>query len=135
MDKEILGRNGDGSLWFGDYRLEKKAKAEDFSHEGVVYKAKSFREITKLEKDGLLLFESVPGTRVEGFVQAEGGLRFTLEGDEDAQIILGLAEEAKYNVAVDGQDVGMIQAGLGGKLSFGVELTAGQPVAVRVERA
>ena len=62
--KELLRIEADGTLSFGDYTLPSKTKLEDFEYQGDLYKVKTFAEITKLEKNGMFLYESVPGTEM-----------------------------------------------------------------------
>ena len=97
-------------------------------------KVKTFKEMTKLEKNGLFLYESVPGTSVLDFVEKENGVEFIVEGDEDAQITIGLDDDTEYEVFVDGKSVGTMTTGLGGKLSLSVELEAAGEVPVKIER-
>ena len=132
--KELLRSEADGAISFGNHKLEQKAKVEDFEHVGDLLKVKTFREITKLEKNGMFLYESVPGTSVVGFVEKENGVEFTVEGDEDAQITIGLTDDTEYEVFVGGQSIGTMKTGLGGKLSLSVELASAGEVSVRVEQ-
>ena len=60
--QELIRTEADGSISFGDYHLDKKAKAEDFESGGDLYKVKTYSEITKLERNGMFVYESVPGT-------------------------------------------------------------------------
>ena len=53
--KELIRKESDGRLSFGNYELPSKAKVEDFPFEGDLLKVKTFNEITKLEKNGLFL--------------------------------------------------------------------------------
>ena len=62
--KELLRTEEDGTISFGNYELDQKSKLSDFEYNGDAYKVKTFREITKLEKNGMLVYESVPGTAV-----------------------------------------------------------------------
>ncbi|MBR6381220.1 MAG: endosialidase [Lachnospiraceae bacterium] len=135
MATELLRTEEGGKLSFGDYTLPAKSKVEDYPHGGDLLKCKSFKEITKLEKNGLFLYESVPGTSVEGFEETEDGISFTVRGAEDAQITLGLAEDTVYEVFVGGESTGAVQTGLGGKLSISVELSGEQPVSIEVRKA
>ena len=130
--KELLRNEGDKALSFGDYSLAEKQKVEDFAFQGDLYKVKTFSEITKLEKNGLFSYESVPGTSVIGFTEDSDGVSFTVEGTTDAQITLGLAEETTYKVFIDGQPSGEMTTNLGGKLVLSVELSEGTEVAVKV---
>ena len=59
--KELLRAESDGTLSFGDYTLTSKTKLDNFEFEGDLYKVKTFAEITKLEKNGMFVYESVPG--------------------------------------------------------------------------
>ncbi len=131
--EELLRSEANGGISFGNHKLEKKAKLEDFKHEGDLLKVKTFRDITKLEKNGMFLYESVPGTSVRNYVEKESGVEFLVEGDEDAQITIGLDEETEYEVFVDGAGIGTMTTGLGGKLSLSVELEAAGEVPVRIE--
>lgn len=131
---ELIRSESDGSISFGDYTLAEKAKLDDFSHDGDVYKVKTFKEITKLEKNGMFVYESVPGTAVNNFRASENKVTFNVEGAEDAQLTLGLEEDAEYEIFVDGESAGVVKTNLGGKLSASVELEGVDCVAVSVEK-
>ena len=118
----LIRTEGDGSLSFGNYELDAKSKVSDFEHFGDSYKVKTYKEITKLERNDLFVYESVPGTVVLNFSQKGDEVDFTVEGFEDTQIALGLEAENEYRVYVDGVDVGSARTNLGGKLVFSVEL-------------
>ena len=60
--KELLRAENDGTLSFGDYTLPTKTKKDNFEFEGDIYKVKTYDAMTKLEKNGMFLYESVPGT-------------------------------------------------------------------------
>lgn len=130
--EELLRSETDGAISFGNHKLSQKAKVEDFRHEGDLLKVKTYNQITKLEKNGLFLYESVPGTSVLNFAESEDGVAFIVEGDEDAQITVGLADDKEYEVFVDGESRGLIKTGLGGKLSLSVELEAAGEVPVKI---
>lgn len=130
--EELLRSETDGTISFGNHKLEKKAKVEDYRHGGDLLKVKTCKEITKLEKNGMFLYESVPGTSVLNFREKEDGVEFTVEGDEDAQITIGLTDDRAYEVFVDGDSIGAIKTGFGGKLSLSVELGAADEVPVKV---
>lgn len=131
--EELLRSEANGGISFGNHKLEHKAKLEDFKHEGDLLKVKTFKDITKLEKNGMFLYESVPGTSVRNYVEKENGVEFVVEGDEDAQITIGLDEETEYEVFVYGVGIGTMTTGLGGKLSLSVELEAAGEVSVKIE--
>lgn len=132
--EELLRGETNGGISFGNHKLAQKAKVEDFQHAGDLLKVKTFRDITKLEKNGMFLYESVPGTSVLNFTETENGVEFVAEGDEDAQITIGLEEDTEYEVFVNGKSVGTMATGLSGKLSLSVELEAAGEVPVRVKR-
>ncbi len=130
--KELLRTEQDGTLSFGDYSLGSKTKLEDFEHEGNLYKVKTFRELTKLERDGLFVYESEPGTAVNSLKISENGMEFKVSGPEDCQITAGLSEDSEYEVFINGQSIGRMKTNLGGKLSFGVSLENEDEVSVRI---
>lgn len=131
---ELIRTEADGSLSFGNHLLGTKSKKEGFESGGDQYKVKTFKEITKLEKNGMFVYESVPGTSVEHFVENEDGVSFVVEGDEDAQLTLGLEDDAEYRVEMNGEDAGTVRTNLGGKLSISVELEGIGEVKVRISK-
>ena len=133
--ENLICTQADGSISFGNYQLAAKSKLDNFEHNGDLYKVKTFREITKLEKNGMFVYESVPGTTVLELFASDKGMTFRVEGSEDAQITLGLQDETAYNVYVDGADAGEMKTNLGGKLSLSVELNEGAPVTVKIEKS
>lgn len=132
--KELLRSEADGTISFGDHTLEEKAKLDNFEHCGDLYKVKTFKTMTKLERNGMFVYESVPGTSVSHFVEAADGVKFTVEGDEDAQITLELEEDTEYQVLVNGNSAGKMKTNLGGKLNISVELAGFGEVLVEVTR-
>lgn len=131
---ELIRTEANGTLSFGDYTLGAKAKLDNYDFNGDKYKVKTFKEITKLERNGLFVYESVPGTAVTDFNQTENTVAFTVEGPEDAQITLELEEETEYEISIDGKSVGTMKTNLGGKLSMSVELEGADKVAIKVEK-
>ena len=120
--EELLRSESNGNISFGNHQLKHKSKLEDFEHVGDLYKVKTFKEMTKLEKNGLFLYESVPGTSVFDFAESEGETSFTVEGDQDAQITIGLEDDSEYEVFVGGESAGKMSTNLSGKLNISVEL-------------
>lgn len=130
--KELIRTEEDGTLSFGAYELAEKAKKSDYEYEGDLYKVKTFSEITKLEKNGLFVYESVPGTAVHHFHSTQNGVSFEVEGNGDAQIILGMADDAEYKIYINDINVGKMTAKMGGKLVLSVEIGAAELVPVKV---
>ncbi len=133
--EQLIRSEQDGTISFGNHKLEAKAKAEDYKHAGDLYKVKTYNTMTKLEKNGMFLYESVPGTSVLNFKEQAEGVEFVVEGDGDAQITIGLSDETEYEVYVKDDKVGTMSTGLGGKLNISVELAGEGEVAVKVIQA
>lgn len=133
--EELLRSEADNAISFGNHKLAAKAKVEDFQHAGDLLKVKTYNEITKLEKNGMFLYESVPGTSVLNFKENEDGVEFIVEGDEDAQITVGLVDDTEYEVFVADKSMGTMKTGLGGKLSLSVELQNVGEVSVKIVQA
>ena len=127
---ELIRTEADGTISFGDYTLGAKAKLDNFEHNGDIYNVKTFAEITKLERNGLFVYESVPGTTVEDFKADAGGVSFVVSGQDNAQITLGLCEESEYELIVDEAVIGKMKTNISGKLSFSADLSGGKAVQV-----
>jgi len=132
MDKELIWREEDGTLGFGDYTLAEKSKVNDFEFDGDLYKVKTFCEMTKLERNGMFVYESVPGTAVGHFQVSEKAVVFDVASGEDAQITLELEPEKEYKIFIDETNVGKMKTNLGGKLSVSVELDKDKAIPVKI---
>lgn len=130
--EELLRAEADGAISFGNHKLDAKAKLEDYEHAGNLWKVKTYKSMTKLEKNGMFTYESVPGTSVNNFVEKENGVEFLVEGEEDAQITIGLEDDMEYDVYVNDEKIGRMKTNLGGKLNLSVELSGAEQVAVKV---
>ena len=131
---ELIRSEADGTISFGDYTLGAKAKLDNFEHQGDIYKVKTFSEITKLERNGMFVYESVPGTAVLDLDVMEDGMSFLVEGPNDAQITVELEEDTEYAITIDGVNAGQMKTNLGGKLSFSVELEQSEQVSVSIRK-
>ena len=129
----LIRSEADGSLSFGNYSLPKKSKVSDFEHNGDLYKVKTHKEVTKLEKNGMFVYESVPGTTVTNF-KADDEISFEVEGFEDAQVTLELEAETEYKITVNDNDIGEMKTNLGGKLMFSLEVDEGAKTKVLIEK-
>lgn len=130
--KELLRAENDGTLSFGDYTLTKKTKLDNYEFEGDIYKVKTFAEITKLEKNGMFVYESVPGSTVEYFKETDSEVTFKVSAPEDVQFTLELEPESEYEVLIGGESAGKMVTNLSGKLSVSVELSADEGTEVKV---
>ena len=113
--QELIRTEDNGTISFGDYELNQKSKLSDYQYQGDMYKVKTYKEITKLERNGMFVYESVPGTSV-----------FHL------QITVELEAETEYQVFIDGASTGTMTTNLGGKLSFSVELDTNTKAEVKI---
>lgn len=130
---ELIRSESDGTLSFGDYTLAQKSKLSGFEFEGDSYKVKTFKEITKLEKNESFVYESVPGTTVHHLNMTDQLIEFQVEGEELAQLTLELEAESEYEVMIDDFHVGSMKTNLGGKLVVSVEFN-GKPQTVVIKK-
>ena len=132
--EELIREEGDGSLSFGNYELDSKTKKSDFPYDGASYKIKTFKEITKLERNGTMVYESVPGSTVTNFKREGAALTFDVEAPGDLSFTVELEPDTLYRLDVDGESAGSIQTNLAGKLSASIELDAGKKASVTIEQ-
>lgn len=131
---ELIREEETGALSFGNFALATKTKKDGFQYQGDSYKIKTFREITKLERNGMFVYESVPGTVVHDFRATDKAVNFVVEGEEDSQITLELEVEKEYKIHIDKVYVGKMKTNLGGKLNLSVELEPAKMVDILVEK-
>ena len=130
--EELIREEDNGTLSFGNYNLDNKSKVSDFEHNGDLYKVKTFKEITKLERNGMFVYESVPGTAVFNLNITDKETNFVVEGPEDAQVTLELEAEKEYKIFIDDTNLGKMRTNLGGKLVLSVELGMGGKSKIKV---
>lgn len=131
---ELIRKEENGTLSFGNYELPSKAKVDNFEFSGDLYKVKTFKEITKLEKNGMFAYESVPGTTVTNYNVTENSVQFDVEGNEDAQITLGLEEDTEYQITIDGTRTGDMKTNISAKLVLSVELEQAEVVSICIKK-
>ncbi len=132
--EELICTEQDGTISFGNYKLGQTAKTSDFEYQGDMYKVKTYNEITKLERNDMFVYESVPGTAAEHFRVTDEGVEFTVEGSKDAQITVQLENDTDYEIYVNDSAVGNMMTNMSGKLSVSVELEEGISVPVKAVR-
>ena len=130
--EELICTEQDGTISFGNYKLGQKAKKSDFEYQGDMYKVKTYNEITKLERNDMFVYESVPGTVVTDMSATEQEVTFKVEGWEDSSITLELEPEMEYAVTISGTDIGKMKTNLGGKLVLSIEMDPDQSYDVKV---
>ncbi len=122
----------DETISFGNYSLNEKSKKQDFEHQGDLYKVKTFYEITKLERNGMFVYESVPGTTVSNFMETDEGITCRLEGYKASQVTVQLEENTAYKIYEDGEVTGEITTNISGKLGINIDLEDGRPVELQI---
>lgn len=132
--KELIRIEKSGGISFGNYELAAKTKRSDFEYNGDLYKVKTFREITKLERNGMFVYESVPGTTVLDMKVDTGRMEFAVEGTDNTQITVEMEAECEYKVTIDREVAGFIDSNLGGKVSFSADLNPDKAVQVKIEK-
>lgn len=130
--KELLRAENDGTLSFGDYTLGSKTKLDGFEFQGDIYKVKTFSEITKLEKNEMFVYESVPGTAVTNFNASKQVVTFSVSAMQDVQFTLELEADTEYVVYLDDVNVGDMKTNLSGKLSVSAELEPERSMEVKI---
>ena len=116
-----------GGLSFGDYTAKEKIKVNDFENMGNIYNLRCHDLVTRLEKNGELLIETVPGSSIINFILNEKTCSFEIESSSAVQVTLGLAPETSYDLSIR-TDLGSdtkkeINTNRVGKLSFSVTLS------------
>ncbi len=132
--EELIRVEGDNTLSFGNHMLNEKTKKSDFEYLGDMYKVKTYNEITKLEKNGSMIYESVPGTAVNNFKFEDGNVEFKVESLADSQITLELESGTEYTLYIDGVNAGSMKSNLSGKLTLSIVAANGQTV-VKIVKA
>lgn len=130
--EELIRKESDGTISFGNYRLDVKSKVSDFEHDGDLYKVKTYNEITKLERNGMFVYESVPGTAVFHLELKDYETSFRVSGTDTAQITLELEAEKDYELFRDESYLGRMKTNLGGKLVFSIELNEEETAFIKV---
>lgn len=133
--KELIKKESNGSISFGNYDLPEKKKLADFEVAGDLYKVKTWNEMTKLERNGTFVYESIPGTAVNVFKETADEVTFFVEGTGQTQITLELESNNEYSVFVDDKDLGVSKTDVGGKITFDVDLQKGSMTVVKVVAA
>ena len=110
-------------LNFGDHTLTTKAKIDNFEFLENIYYLKTYDQITRLEKDSSLFFETVPGATVHNFIQNDDELSFSLLGNGHTSITLQLEGETVYRILNNKNSLlGSGVANSSGKINFSLEL-------------
>jgi len=131
--KEGIAALANGSLSFGNYEATDKIKVDDFACAGDVYKVRTHSKVTRLECNGKLLIETIPGAAMHEMTVSDMQIRFIAEGLGDTQITMELEAEKEYRLAVDDASIGTIKTNRSGKVTFNLELGSA-PRAVTIDK-
>jgi len=132
---ELIRSESNGTVSFGNYLLDTKSKLSDFEHNGDLYKVKTFKEITKLERNGMFVYESVPGTAVDHFTENDEGVSCRVEGYKTSQVTVQLEEETPYQIFENGELTAEITTNVSGKLAVNLDLEDGKPIDLEIVKA
>ena len=132
--EELIRTEEDATLSFGNDSLPEKTKKSDYEFDGDLYKVKTFSDITKLERNGMFVYESVPGTAVFGFRMTGDSVSFRVMGHENTQITIEMESSTEYEISIDGASVGVVRTNLGGKLTFSVALEPDRKAYVEITK-
>ncbi len=130
---EIIKSVDGESLSFGDYLADGKKKFNDFELGGNLYNVRTHKLVTRLEKNGGLLIETVFGSTVHNLKEKNDCISFDIEGIENTQITMELEGEKEYKIIVDNVNVGSTKSSKSGKINFSVELCE-NPQCVEIEK-
>ena len=131
---EIIRIEPDRTLSFGNYLATDKQKLGDFKLGNDTYKVKTHNELTRFERNDMMLLETVPGAAIHNFNLSEGGLVFAAEGTGSTRFTIGLQPDTEYNVYADDKLVDKTKSGLSGKINFSRELSTDSLRYIKIEK-
>jgi hypothetical protein len=130
--EEIINHHNN-VLNFGNYNLTQKHKEDNFEFAGNIYKIKTYRDITRLEKNGIMIFESTPGTSVINFNYVQDEVFFGISGMQSTIVTMKMKENQFYDLRIDDNIFDTIRTNEFGKLSFNLFLST-SPLHVSVTK-
>ena len=133
--KELIKKRKQWNNQLWKLRIRCKEEGVRFEVSGDMYKVKTWNEITKLERNGTFVYESLPGTAVNVFKETADEVSFFVDGMGQTQITLELEANKEYKVFVNDKDLGVSKTDIGGKLTFDVDLQKGVMTTVKVVAA
>ena len=119
---EIIRIEENNAISFGNYQSTTKLKVKDFEVNGDIYNVKTYNEMTRIEKNGKLLLETVPGAAIHNLKTNAKEITFEVEGSEDTQITLELESDTEYKIFIDDFNTGKMKSKSSGKIAFSAEL-------------
>ena len=120
---EIIRAEADNTLSFGNYLATDKQKLSGFKLGTDTYKVKTHNELTRFERNDIMILETVPGSTIHSLSQSDDGLEFSAEGVGNTQFTVGLEPNSEYNVFAEDNLVDTAKSGISGKINFSKELS------------
>ncbi len=117
---------------FGNYNIKEKLK-ESIEFLGDIYYIKTHNALTRLEKNDVLVYESVPGTAVKNFIDSSDYIEFEVSAEGEASIILAVEDGIKFNLYIDNNEYKNDVTLTGGKLNINV-ISNNNFVKIRVDK-
>ena len=117
---------------FGNYNIKEKLK-ESIEFLGDIYYIKTHNALTRLEKNDVLVYESVPGTAVKNFIDSSDYIEFEVSAEGEASIILAVEDGIKFNLYIDNNEYKNYVTLTGGKLNINV-ISNNNFVKIRVDK-
>ena len=130
----LISGNDEELLSFGDFSQTEKKKFSDYEYRGDMYYVKTCQEITKLEKNGMFEYESVPGTAVFGYDSGIEYKAFEVTGQGDTQIVIAIEDGAEYTPYINGELADETDVDISGKFCINVTLDPDEPVLIELEK-
>lgn len=115
--------NEDNTLSFGNYHLNEKLKITDFNVNGDLYSVRTYKDITRISKNGKLLLETVPGATIHNLSVEEYKTNFSIEGFGDTLVTLELEASVNYSLYINDVNIDKIKTNLVGKINFSTTLS------------
>ena len=122
-----------GAISFGNYEAKEKIKVDDFACAGDVYKVRTHCEVTRLERNGKLLMETVPGAAIHNLLVSDTCIRFGATGKDATQVTMELESETDYKLTIDNESESNMKTNRSGKVTFSLEL-CGEETTVQIEK-
>lgn len=119
---EVIRIEDNNTLSFGNYSVKEKQKVSNFNFVNNIYKVKTHDQVTRIEENGELLLETVPGSTVHNFYKDDKAIMFSIEGYENTSIIMELERDAAYRITINGTNIGSTKSNSYGKINFSLDL-------------
>ena len=132
---ELIRVNDDTTLSFGNHEATQKQKMDDFIHGEDIFRVRTHNEITRVQKNGELLIEAVPGATIHNFDKddEQSHVFFLLEGLCNTNVTVQLKSDTAYQITCGKNKLGSMISNLSGKISFSVDLAGDRTQKITIE--